>query len=93
MAPSRERRSAVDALDATLLRSERAAPARTLMDVLGEIVAQYGGAEAIDIGNDRLTYDELAEAVAETAAEVNAGGIGPGDRVGVRVRSGTVSLH
>lgn len=63
------------------------------MDVLQETVDLHGDATAIDSGTEQLTYDELAEAVSTTAAELNAHGIGPGDRVGVRAKSGTTSLY
>ena len=52
------------------------------MDVLGETVAQYGGAEAIDTGNDRLTYDELAEAVAEPRGSSTPAASDPGTASG-----------
>ncbi len=40
-----------------------------------------------------LTYAELEEAADEVAAELNARGIGSGDKVGVRVTSGTTDLY
>src|SRR4029077_18533839 len=39
------------------------------------------------------SYAELGEAAAELADRLAEAGIGPGDRVGVRVRSGTVDLY
>ena len=40
-----------------------------------------------------LTYAELDEAADELAAELNALGVGPGDKVGVRPTSGTTDLY
>ena len=47
----------------------------------------------MDNGAEQLTYAEFADAAAELAAELNAAGIGRGDRVGVRVKSGTTDLY
>ncbi|MEJ7832113.1 MAG: AMP-binding protein, partial [Nocardioides sp.] len=44
-------------------------------------------------GTDRLTYAELESAADDLAAELHAVGVGPGDRVGVRIRSGTTDLY
>ena len=76
-----------------LLRSSAAAPPRTLVDVFRESATAYPESRALDNGVDSLTYDELAEAAGEVAAELNAEGIGPGDRVGIRIPSGTLDLY
>src|SRR5690349_4827555 len=75
------------------LRSHLAAPPRTLLDVLDATVAAHPDAPAIDDGSATLSYRELAGAVAAGAAGLAAAGIGPGDRVGVRVPSGTAELY
>ena len=80
-------------LDTPLLRRDLAAPARTLLDVFEAVVERYGEAAALDSGTEQLSYDDLADAVAAVAADLNASGIGPGDRVGVRAKSGTASLY
>jgi non-ribosomal peptide synthetase-like protein len=77
----------------TLLRSDLAPPPRTLVDVFRETVARWGESSALDSGADLLTYDEFAEAAGEVADELAALGVGPGDRVGVRVPSGTTDLY
>ncbi|MGV8977764.1 MAG: Pls/PosA family non-ribosomal peptide synthetase [Cellulomonas sp.] len=71
-----------------------AAPAeRTLTDVLHATARAHGDALAIDDGSVALTYGELALAVVAKAAELAAVGIRRGDRVGIRIASGTVELY
>ena len=76
-----------------LRRGDLATPPRTLVDIFRETVAQAGDDPAVDAGTGVLTYSELAEAADELAAELNARGIGAGDKVGVRVSSGTTDLY
>lgn len=57
------------------------------------MVAQAGDEPAVDAGNGVLTYAELEEAADGLAAELAGHGIGPGDKVGVRVTSGTTDLY
>ncbi|MEJ7834117.1 MAG: AMP-binding protein [Nocardioides sp.] len=76
-----------------LLRSGEAPAPRTLVDVFRGTVEQAGEDSAIDAGTDRLTYAELESAADDLAAELHAAGVGPGDRVGVRIRSGTTDLY
>jgi non-ribosomal peptide synthetase-like protein len=76
-----------------LRRGELAPPPRTLVDLFRATVEQAGEEAAVDAGNGMLTYDELAEAAEELASELNAHGIGRGDKVGVRVSSGTTDLY
>jgi non-ribosomal peptide synthetase-like protein len=77
----------------TLLRSDRAPAPRTLVDVFRASVASCPDATALDNGVEQLTYAELSEAVEELADELASRGIGRGDRVGVRLPSGTVDLY
>lgn len=74
-------------------RSDRAPAPRTLVDVLDATVAAHPDAPAIDDGSTRLTYRELANVVAVGAAGLARAGVRPGDRVGVRVPSGTAELY
>jgi non-ribosomal peptide synthetase component F len=76
-----------------LRRGELAPPPRTLVDVFRATVDQAGDEPAVDAGTGVLTYAELAEAAEELAAELNAHGVGRGDKVGVRVTSGTTDLY
>jgi non-ribosomal peptide synthetase component F len=70
------------------------APAlRSLLDVFGETVARWPGRTAIDAPDVALSYGELAEAARALAGTLRTLGIGPGDRVGVYVSSGTAQLY
>jgi non-ribosomal peptide synthetase component F len=67
--------------------------ARTLLDIFNAIVARCDGRDAIDADDATLTYRELSDAAGELAERLWSAGIGPGDRVGVRVASGTSELY
>ncbi|GAA3447697.1 Pls/PosA family non-ribosomal peptide synthetase [Planomonospora venezuelensis] len=70
------------------------APAcRTLIDVLDQTVRRHPHAAALDDGRTRLDYLGLRGEVDRLAAELREAGIGRGDRVGVRVPSGTTGLY
>ncbi|MBO3084503.1 Pls/PosA family non-ribosomal peptide synthetase [Cellulomonas fengjieae] len=75
------------------LRSDRAPAPRTLLDVLAATVVAHGEEPAIDDGSAVVTYRELAEAVRAAAGGLTGAGIGPGDRVGLRIPSGTAELY
>jgi len=76
-----------------LLRGGLAPPARTLVDIFNETVESCPSALALDNGVAVLTYAELAEAAADLAARLVGTGVRRGDKVGVRVRSGTTELY
>jgi len=76
-----------------LRRGELAPPPRTLVDVFRATVEQAGDEPAVDAGTGVLTYAELADAAGELATELNLHGVGRGDKVGVRVNSGTTDLY
>jgi len=70
-----------------------AAPTRTLLDVFAATLARCPERPAIDADARTVTYAELwrlAGALADRLAQLGAG---PGDRVGVRIPSGTVELY
>ena len=77
----------------SLLRSQLAAPPRTLVDILTATVTTAPDAPAIDNGADSLTYAELLEAAQGVALDLAVQGVGRGDRVGVRLTSGTLDLY
>lgn len=76
-----------------LLRGDLAPEPRTLVDIFRATAAQVPDEPAVDAGNGLLTYAELEEAADGLAAELNAAGIGPGDKVGLRIASGTTDLY
>lgn len=66
---------------------------RTLVDVLLETASAHGDQPALDDGTRVLSYSELILAIRDLALEMAAAGIGPGDKVGIRVPSGSVDLY
>ncbi|MFC7529184.1 Pls/PosA family non-ribosomal peptide synthetase [Actinoplanes sp. GCM10030250] len=66
---------------------------RTLIDILDATARAHAGARALDAGDTVLTYEELAGEVAAMRETLTGHGIGVGDRVGVRVTSGTAELY
>jgi len=68
-------------------------PPRTLLDIFTATVERCGEQTAIDAPDGRLTYHELARQARALAARLQAEGIGSGDRVGVRISSGTTELY
>ena len=77
----------------SLLRLGLAAPPRTLVDIFDETVEAFPDAPALDNGAEVLTYLEFSEAAGDVASALRELGIGAGDRVGVRIRSGTLDLY
>ncbi|WP_391858308.1 Pls/PosA family non-ribosomal peptide synthetase [Streptomyces silvisoli] len=69
------------------------APARTLIDVLESSARTYPTAPALDAGGVVLDYGTLLAEVTAFADKLGAQGIGAGDRVGIRVPSGTADLY
>jgi len=76
-----------------LLAGDRAPAPTTLVDLFRHVVARDGEAPAVDSGVETLTYSELDEAATELAARLAAQGVRPGDKVGVRIKSGTTDLY
>ncbi len=71
----------------------RAPSPRTLIDVFRETVAAHPDAPALDNGAEMLTYQEFSDAADNVATALHAIGVGRGDKVGVRIKSGTVDLY
>ncbi|MCF3172297.1 amino acid adenylation domain-containing protein [Streptomyces sioyaensis] len=72
----------------------RTAPAaRTLVDVLDATVLIHPHEPALDDGRTALSYRELAGEVDGLRRRLASAGIGVGDRVGVRLPSGTNDLY
>ncbi|WP_343947679.1 Pls/PosA family non-ribosomal peptide synthetase [Nonomuraea longicatena] len=79
--------------NAVFLSERTPGPARTLVDVLGRAAATCPDAPALDDGHGVLTYAGLLAEAAAVAERLGELGIGPGERVGVRVPSGTAALY
>ncbi len=72
----------------------RAAPSpRTLIDIIYETAARYPDAAAIDDGTVQLTYSELIGDIEASVEWLAARGIGRGDRIGIRMPSGSYALY
>jgi non-ribosomal peptide synthetase-like protein len=76
-----------------LLRGHLAPEPRTLVDILRATADAHPDSPAIDNGREVLTYDELLDAAQEVASALRADGVCRGDRVGVRIPSGTTDLY
>ena len=76
-----------------LLAGGRAPAPRTLVDIFREVVEFVPQSPAVDSGVAVLTYAELAEAADQVAAELYDVGVRVGDKVGVRIISGTTDLY
>lgn len=74
-------------------RTAATPPARTLLDVLRATTAAFPEASAIDDGSGALSYRELMARVGATAARLHDAGVRRGDRVGVRMPSGSKELY
>ncbi|WP_086820344.1 Pls/PosA family non-ribosomal peptide synthetase [Allokutzneria sp. NRRL B-24872] len=66
---------------------------RTLVDIFHTTVAAQPCAPALDDGATTLSYSDLAKWVGEVVTTWRAAGIGLGDRVGIRLPSGTAELY
>lgn len=67
--------------------------ASTLLDLFREAVAASPDRLAIDADDGQLTHAELFDAARALAGRLRRIGIGPGDRVGVHLPSGSVDLY
>jgi acyl-CoA synthetase (AMP-forming)/AMP-acid ligase II len=61
----------------------------TLLDMLADHVAKRPRGEAVvELGGDRLTYQQLWDSAARVAGGLRAGGLQPGERVALRYPAG-----
>ncbi|MFE7903141.1 Pls/PosA family non-ribosomal peptide synthetase [Streptomyces sp. NPDC057424] len=79
--------------DAARFSGRPAASPRTLVDVYDASVRSHPDEPALDDGTTTLTYRALAAEVELLRRELATAGVGLGDRVGVRVPSGTNELY
>ena len=76
------------------LRRREFAPApRTLVDIIRETAEQYPDDPALDNGVTVMSYSELIEASEDVADALRDNGVQVGDRVGIRIPSGTTDLY
>ena len=80
-------------IPAQYLLSSHAPEPRTLVDILYETAARFPDAPAIDDGAVQLTYSELVADVEDSVAWLAARGVGRGDRIGIRMPSGSYALY
>jgi len=78
---------------APLRRSHDAPPPRSLVDVLRATVDLHPNEPALDDGTAVLTYRQLLREAEDLAARLRSLGVGLGDRVGVRMSSGSNDLY
>ncbi len=76
-----------------LERGRSAPPERTLVDILRATVSAHPDEPAVDDGHVVLTYAELLRRVEEVAARLDRAGVRRGDRVGIRMPSGSADLY
>lgn len=80
-------------IPAQYLLSADAPNPRTLIDIVEETAARYPDAVAIDDGEVQLTYSELLEDMKASVTWLAGRGVGRGDRIGIRMPSGSYSLY
>ncbi|WP_258806105.1 Pls/PosA family non-ribosomal peptide synthetase [Pseudarthrobacter sp. NS4] len=68
-------------------------PVRTLIDILQDTAARFPDASALDDGHRSLSYSQLMDEVRAAARRLHQAGFGAGDRIGVRIPSGTNELY
>jgi len=78
---------------AQYLLSPYASTPRTLVDIIYDTAARYPDAPAIDDGTVQLTYSELITDIEDSVGWLAARGIGRGDRIGIRMPSGSYALY
>ncbi|WP_246540905.1 Pls/PosA family non-ribosomal peptide synthetase [Mycobacterium spongiae] len=81
------------AIPAHYLLSADAPDPRTLIDIIHHTAARYPDAAALDDGAVQLTYSELVGDIEASVTWLAARGIGRGDRIGIRMPSGSYSLY
>nr|WP_121060677.1 Pls/PosA family non-ribosomal peptide synthetase [Microbacterium telephonicum] len=74
-------------------RSSLAPAERTLLDILRDTAARHPQESALDDGSGALSYVELMRRVGRTAAMLQTAGVRRGDRVGIRMPSGSKELY
>ncbi|MBZ5735893.1 amino acid adenylation domain-containing protein [Nocardioides sp. TRM66260-LWL] len=68
-------------------------PARTLTDLFTDVARAHPRRPALSLPDRDLSYAELDAWTDEIAGRLRAAGAGPGERIGVRITSGTAELY
>jgi len=76
-----------------LRRGDDAPAARTLLDILSETARRFPDASALEDAAGALSYRELLARAGAGAARLRESGVRRGDRVGVRMSSGSRDLY
>jgi non-ribosomal peptide synthetase-like protein len=71
----------------------RPARPRTLWEIFEATAARFPTDDAVDDGSTRLDYTHLRDVADRLGARLTSLGIGPGDRVGIRMPSGAAQLY
>ncbi|WP_368497087.1 Pls/PosA family non-ribosomal peptide synthetase [Herbiconiux sp. A18JL235] len=72
---------------------DRAAPARTLIDIVMSAAADHPDALALDSPEGAVSYRRLVRLLNAQAAALTLAGVRRGDKVGIRIPSGTRELY
>jgi non-ribosomal peptide synthetase-like protein len=80
-------------LPAQYVLSPFAPEPRTLIDILYDTARRHPDSPAIDDGDVQLTYAELLADIEDSVEWLAARGIGRGDRIGIRMPSGSYALY
>src|ERR1700677_2369797 len=87
------RKVAMPEIPTQYLLSSAAPSPRTLIDIIYETAARYPDAAALDDGTVQLTYSELIGDIEASVEWLAARGVGRGDRIGIRMPSGSYALY
>jgi non-ribosomal peptide synthetase-like protein len=88
-----ERDPVIPDLPAQYVLSAQAPEPRTLIDILYDTAERHPDSPAIDDGDVQLTYAELIADIEESVEWLAGRGIGRGDRIGIRMPSGSYALY
>ncbi|MGV9799069.1 Pls/PosA family non-ribosomal peptide synthetase [Mycobacterium sp. NPDC003449] len=80
-------------IPAQYVLSPLASESRTLVDILHDTARRFPDAPALDDGAVQLTYAELLVDIEDSVGWLAARGIGRGDRIGIRMPSGSYALY
>ncbi|WP_395405109.1 Pls/PosA family non-ribosomal peptide synthetase [Arthrobacter sp. UC242_113] len=85
--------AAAEVRPAQLPGAAAAPPVRTLVDILTATAERFPDASALDDGRRSLSYAQLLAEVKTEGLRLHQAGLGAGDKIGVRIPSGTNELY